>query len=240
MPNPLTLLLDCCEHCRRPVWVVLGVNVVQERHQPLNRAQPRLEGLQRCVLSSGSFLKKKIFQSQHIDDMNETSFTVQNCALRINPTQNGGHTRPHATTAPGHQLLVHPSCPTETWQRIALQHTPRWNTISASTPVPSIAGSLAAPSWHGLSPTVPRKTLLQRTTCLQPPTPRQQAVLWPLRPSVSGYVLSLRFLAWNNATASVSAAPLLGSPSPRTLDTNVVSSASCTPPCKGSPVHNNL
>ena len=104
----------------------------------------------------------------NIDDMNGTSFTVQNCAVRINPTQNGGHTRPHATTAPGHQLPVHPSCPTETWQRIALQHTPRWNTISASTPVPSIAGSLAAPSWHGLSPTVPRKTLLQRTTCLRP------------------------------------------------------------------------
>ena len=59
----------------------------------------------------------------------DTSFTVQNYALRVNPTQNGGHTQPHVTSAPGHQPQVHPSCPTETWQKNALPHTPRWNTI---------------------------------------------------------------------------------------------------------------
>ena len=42
--------------------------------------------------------------------------------------------------------------------------------------------SLAAPSWHGLSPTVPRRTLLLRTTCPQPPAPRRPNVLWPLGP----------------------------------------------------------
>ena len=39
--------------------------------------------------------------------MRDTSFTVQNCALRINPTQNGGHTRPHVTTAPAHPKMEH-------------------------------------------------------------------------------------------------------------------------------------
>ena len=157
---------------------------------------------------------------------------MQNCALRINPTQNGGHTRPHVTTAPGHQPQVHPSCPTETWDRAAahakMEHHLNLHACSILRWV--TRGSVLARAFANCPTNDFASADHLHPTSSATTTKRGLAP----GPMSSEHVFSLRFLAWSGATPSISAAPLLGSPSPRTLDTNVVSSASCTPPCSPS------
>ena len=82
-----------------------------------------------------------------------------------------------------------------------------------------------------------RRTKILASSDHLPPTSRAKTTRRAREPgpTSSGYVLSFVRRASARATPSQSAAPRLGTPSPLSADTKVVSTASCTPPKRGKP-----